>query len=416
VLFLAQRLYFDSIICSNARRAGTEKRSPGSCSDDHRTGIISIRALNYHLDVAGVVKMTFSSFRLNGEGSSSFLPISAVPPMLPPIHHPEPLFPGLRSLNAASSRPSGLASSRRASEATSMGSRTAAITGQATVAGSSTTSSRSSAAYPSTTQPISIPARASPSSSAPIPSYEDAMSASPRSPLAGSLSARDRLAALSISAEANRYVRDTFGSSPHDVFDEEEDDDPLIPRSPRSPPTPNLIPLSTRRHTMPIRTSTPPTPPDSDASHTDLTGIDMRLPLDLPPPPEQPPGYSAHLAQDELRLISTVHLEENHPAAAFFSQMTSTALSPVQPAASLPTENPVEQETGGKKLKLTLTSVGERVNPNGTGPLFIRMTRAGKIQGRIDVGKVDHVTHLEVSVSLGVAFAMQMTHTRSSDT
>lgn len=226
------------------------------------------------------------------------------------------------------------------------------------------------------------------------------MSLSPRSPVYGALSPRDRLASLSISAEANSYVRDTFGSSPSritDVFAEDEDDDPLTPRSPRSPPVPNLIPLGTRRYTMP--TTSPPTPTDSDASHTDLSGIDMRLPLDLPPPPEQPPGYSAHLAENELRLISTVHLEENHPAAAFFSQMTSTALSPVQPAAVLPPVDPVEQETGGKKLKLTLTSGGERVNPNGTGPLFIRMNRHGKITGRIDVGKVDHVTGLEVSVS-----------------
>lgn len=40
------------------------------------------------------------------------------------------------------------------------------------------------------------------------------------------------------------------------------------------------------------------------------------------------------------------------------------------------------------------------MNDNGTGPIFIRLGRGGVVEGRIDVGKVDHVIGLEASVSV----------------
>lgn len=209
---------------------------------------------------------------------------------------------------------------------------------------------------------------------------------------------------MSIGSEGNALIRDSFGASltsPRDtVFDDDEDDDPLTPRFFRQAPPPNLVPLNARRHTFSAASSlpTPPdesTPPDS-AEFQQLD--DTQIPLDLPPPPELPPHYCAHLGEDELRLISTVHLEENHPAAAFFSQMISSALSPMQDAAGAQNTDVPEQMTGGKKLRVTLTTGGQRVNQNGTGPLFIRLGRGGKVEGRIEVGKVDHVTALEVAV------------------
>ena len=202
---------------------------------------------------------------------------------------------------------------------------------------------------------------------------------------------------MSIGTEGNAFIRDSFGASPTSprVFEEEEDVDPLVPRSFRLAPMPNLVPLSGRRHTF-TATSAPPTPPDSEEmQHFD----DTQMLLNLPTPIEMPPNYNAHLGQDELRLISTVHLEENHPAAAFFSQMISSALSPVNDTVGLQETDVPEQTAGGKKLKMTLTTGGQRVNPNGTGPLFVRLGRGGKIEGRIEVGKVDHVTALEVAVS-----------------
>lgn len=146
----------------------------------------------------------------------------------------------------------------------------------------------------------------------------------------------------------------------------------------------------------------PPSPPDSDDSGPAIEMDSTQVILDLPPPAELPPGYSAHLAEDELRLISTVHLDQNHPAASFFSQMTSNALSPLQANSGLPGgsgSGPTEQSTGSKKLKLTLTTGAERTNISGSGPMFIRMNRGGKIEGRLELGKVDHVTGLDVAVS-----------------
>lgn len=204
---------------------------------------------------------------------------------------------------------------------------------------------------------------------------------------------------MSIGTEANAFIRDNFGASPISrmprVFDDEdEDDDPLVPRYFRPAPQLNRVPLTGRGHSVSEATP-PPTPPDSDELHLD----DTQALLDLPPPPEMPPNYCAHLGRDELRLISTVHLEENHPAAAFFSQMISSALSPAQDTVGTQETDVPEQSTGGKKLKVTLTTGGQRVNSNGTGPLFIRLGRGGRVEGRIEVGKVDHVTALEVAVS-----------------
>ena len=144
---------------------------------------------------------------------------------------------------------------------------------------------------------------------------------------------------------------------------------------------------------MPAMGSSNPYPPFSPEDSSRI-----RTTVDLPPPPtEGPPIYSPHLACDELRLISTVHLDQNHPAAAFFSAMTASALS-ANPLTSTPHEG-AEQSSGGRKLKVFIKNGGERLNSQRTGPLFVRLGRGGVVEGRIEVGKVDHATGLEVSVS-----------------
>ena len=137
--------------------------------------------------------------------------------------------------------------------------------------------------------------------------------------------------------------------------------------------------------------------PARDASQLDpLTPA--QEPLQLPPVSlDELPAYSPHLARDELRLISTVHLDQNHPSAAFFSMMTASAIS-ANPLASPPPMTD-EQTTGGKKMRVTITCGAERTD---NGPMFIRIGRGGVIEGKIQLGKVDHGTSLEVSVSLQI--------------
>ena len=166
----------------------------------------------------------------------------------------------------------------------------------------------------------------------------------------------------------------------------------------------------------------PLTPPDSDSSHTDNLEMDLdeiaenpleditQIPLDLPHPPEQPPGYSAHLAQDELRLISTVHLDQNHPAAALFSQMTSAVLSPLQTESDSPSSPPAEEIIGGKKCRMIITTGVEHINANGSGPAFMRLRRGSKVEGRIEIGNVDHVTGLEIAVCALVDLDLMTDH------
>lgn len=38
------------------------------------------------------------------------------------------------------------------------------------------------------------------------------------------------------------------------------------------------------------------------------------------------------------------------------------------------------------------------MNGNGVGPIFIRLPRGGEIAGRVEVGKVDHATRLEIAI------------------
>lgn len=119
--------------------------------------------------------------------------------------------------------------------------------------------------------------------------------------------------------------------------------------------------------------------------------------MELPRPPANAlPAYSPHLLRDELRLISAVHLDQTHPAAAFFNHIATNFQAP----GGTQREQLGEMSTGSKKLKLVMTRGAERMNINGTGPMFLRLPRGGDIAGRIEVGKVDHATQLEVSVSL----------------
>jgi hypothetical protein len=182
------------------------------------------------------------------------------------------------------------------------------------------------------------------------------------------------------------------------VIEESDEDNPLVLRPSRSPPEPNLIPLG--RHTIAA-----PSPAGEDNPSTDLPPESL-LPLSspifqsLPHPTNGLPAYSAHLAHDELRIISTVHLDQNHPSAAFFSALASSSVhastdAPPDPQA----EQPGEWTTGGKKLRLSLTRGGQRMTGNESGPVYVKVGRSGVIEGRIEVGKVDHATSLEVAVS-----------------
>lgn len=249
-----------------------------------------------------------------------------------------------------------------------------------------------------------------------------------------------------------RRLGEIAGSAVTD--DESEEDDPLVPRIRRGAPTPNLRPL--RRNTFsgtsseadaagsvrqgPAREGplTPPMEIHADeeevageeaaevpdeplppalaedglppASTSDpnrhalvpmAAGAQMEATIDLPaPPPNSLPAYSAHLGPQELRLISTVHLDETHPAASFFAALANASVSagpvpPVDPQR----EQPEEYSTGGKKMKVFINKGGVRMNQTHTGPLYIKVGRGGRIEGRIEVGKVDMATSLEVAVS-----------------
>ena len=240
-----------------------------------------------------------------------------------------------------------------------------------------------------------------------IPTYDEALAAIPDASQ-GAGHAR----ALTLSAYTSMEGPSLVGIT---TFGDDEDD-PLVPRLLRAPP--ERVPRPLRRQTDPLPSHPAPsaapenapieeesTENTTEAEQTETAGVvQARLDplaqgqatLELPgAPADALPSYSPHLARDELRLISTVHLDQNHPAAAFFSAMTASAIT-ANPLASPPPATD-EQSTGGKKLKLTLTSGGETVQ--GSGRLFVRMGRAGVVEGKIHVGKVDHATGLEVSVS-----------------
>ena len=224
-----------------------------------------------------------------------------------------------------------------------------------------------------------VPATAT---SAPIPSYEAALGQSSQSPgpLSGFISSRPR----------RRSVLGTSPGSDESAIAEDEDtdeDDPLVPRIIRPSPALSLVPLPTRRATF-AAPARPPTPtPDQQ--------ILLQLPVEVPRPPANAlPAYSPHLLRDELRLISAVHLDRNHPAAAFFNHVANSYNS----SGGIQRDQTEEMTTGSKKLKVTMTRGAERMNSNGTGPIFIRLPRGGDLAGRIEVGKADHATQLEVSV------------------
>lgn len=205
-------------------------------------------------------------------------------------------------------------------------------------------------------------------------------------------------------------MRDRMAISTSDTVwneeDEESDDDPVPrgsgTRSNLSSSLPRMLDPTLRRNTISALR------PSAYAVQSSEYGLfnDSQLSLGLPTPPtETPPEYSPHLARDELRLISTVHLDENHPAAVMFSSMASTAMMTSAVRALHPEPTRLSDGnlcvTGNKKLKVSITRGGERYN-NGTGPTFIRLGRKGVVEGSIHLGKVDHVTGLDISVSFVV--------------
>nr|XP_019013837.1 uncharacterized protein I206_01911 [Kwoniella pini CBS 10737]OCF52618.1 hypothetical protein I206_01911 [Kwoniella pini CBS 10737] len=258
-------------------------------------------------------------------------------------------------------------------------------------------------------------------SNAPLPDYQDVVGTS-SSPQTQSFENRRLL---------NVATRDYFGTSPldrgtptveesHEESDEtsledeigeededgtgeetglgveEDDDDPLIPRR-------RILDLqSVRRNTFSVPSSSYPRPEPSTLSSSlgqAATSLTQGY-IDLPIPSSEPPLYSPSLGRDELRLISAVHLSADHPASAYFNAI---AQSPPPPAGPLPslsnsTGSPSDVSTGNKKLRLTLTRGGRRMNVNGTGPLYIKTGREDWIEGKIEVGKVDRAVGLEVAI------------------
>jgi len=240
--------------------------------------------------------------------------------------------------------------------------------------------------------PLAIPSREvlppgylpATATSAPIPSYEAALGASNQSPraLSGFIGGRtpiNRRSALGTSPRSD-------GSAIADDDDTDEDD-PLVPRIIRPSPALQLVPLPMRRATFAAPARTPS--PTSDQQNA------LQLPVEVPRPPANAlPAYSPHLLRDELRLISAVHLDQTHPAAAFFNHIAHS----YNASGGTQRVQTEDMMTGSKKLKLTMTKGAERMNANGTGPIFIRLPRGGDLAGRIEVGKADHATQLEVSV------------------
>ncbi|WWC60810.1 uncharacterized protein I303_103386 [Kwoniella dejecticola CBS 10117] len=272
-------------------------------------------------------------------------------------------------------------------------------------------------------------------SSAPLPNYQDAI-ASSSSPTSQGQSYEDRRL-------LNAAARDYFGVSPTDRTgpiaedsaengtsieededdddgdgygdgqnsteegeglnidigaenDGDDDDDPLIPRRRI------LDPQTARRNTFSVPSASYPRP-DTSALSTSLGQAATSLTegyIDLPIPSFEPPIYSPSLGRDELRLISAIHLSADHPASAYFNAI---AQSPPPPAGPLPSlangaGSPTDVSTGNKKLRLTITRGGRRMNVNGTGPLYIKAGREDWIEGRIDVGKVDRAVVLEIAI------------------
>ncbi|KAK4689759.1 hypothetical protein P7C73_g334, partial [Tremellales sp. Uapishka_1] len=208
--------------------------------------------------------------------------------------------------------------------------------------------------------------------SSPIPSYDVATS-----PLSRSV-------ALSSIAESSSGIRDYFQPREGTREGEEDDDDPLIPRPSAQLPAP------TRRNTL-ASLPLPRLSPTLESESSIGTSYNPAIPLELGPSPVPAtlPAYSANLARDELRLISTVHLADSHPASGFFN-------------ASTPSVPRVSEEccitTGGKRLKLTLTRGACRVNANGTGPIFIKLGRGDRVEGIVEVGKGEGGIGLDVVI------------------
>ncbi|WRT67422.1 uncharacterized protein IL334_004393 [Kwoniella shivajii] len=186
---------------------------------------------------------------------------------------------------------------------------------------------------------------------------------------------------------------------------DDDDDDPLIPRRRIF----GQAPQPARRNTFTVQDHSYLRPDLSNQLSSSLGNGEGYI--DLPIPTSEPPIYSPSLGRDELRLISTVHLSSDHPAAAYFNAIAQSPPPPAGPPIGAATvinairgigsgsgTGTINTSTGGKKLKMTITRGGIRMNANGTGPLYIRLPREGWVEGTVEVGKVDRAIGLEISI------------------
>lgn len=250
---------------------------------------------------------------------------------------------------------------------------------------------------------------------APIPTYEAALTQGAFSPFF----AGDRIS----DGWEDTYMREYFGldnfhgenreveqpetnvndSEVHDLGTDE--DDPLLPRQ-------NV--LANRRFTF----------AGTDTHRTSASDGMVEPPVleTLSPPAgaSLPPTYSQEVGRDELMLVSTAHLSPDHPASAFFNAIslipslsegeevagpTPLRIPPQAPDAAGHSNQVICERSGmmigSKKLNLTITSNNaRRLNANGTGPLFIKIGRAGVIKGSVVVKGIDHAVGLDIKVSL----------------
>ncbi|KAL7424208.1 hypothetical protein Q5752_001794 [Cryptotrichosporon argae] len=162
---------------------------------------------------------------------------------------------------------------------------------------------------------------------------------------------------------------------------------------------------------LPPSYSRPPSPPafalsgQPDDDDPLVPRISRRATL-APANASELPAYSVDLARNELRLISTVHVLDSHPAAAFINAQRALHEAEADgeagaDAAGRDTRRdagPDEAvEMGSKKLRVTLTRGGVRPNANGTGPVSIRLKRGGSVEGHVTVG-MDRCVSLEVAI------------------
>ena len=203
------------------------------------------------------------------------------------------------------------------------------------------------------------------------------------------------------SVEGGTRLRHVHLNRDDDVFEEDETDetesgpDMSLEGTSDSDSAPNA-------HAHDPPPAVPTTRAEIDAGHQPVVdpSFDSDLAMQpLPPALNLLPPYNPHLAPQEIRLISTVHLDQAHPSQSFFTALANSLVH----AAPVPADDPQRDQpqpytTGGRKMKLTLTKGGYRMNQSATGPLYVKLGRGGRIEGKVEVGKVDYASSVEVSV------------------